>query len=74
MPDHERAFAFFGELMLRELGVDLVDLVAVEGFAEDDVGLEAELVVDALAGGVGDLDDLLPGRTRGQAAPFVERT
>ena len=60
MPDHERAFALFSQLILSQLCVDLVNLVAVEGFAEDDVGLEAELIVDALAGGVGDLDDLLP--------------
>jgi hypothetical protein len=39
MPDHEGALALLGQLVLRELGVDLVDLVAVEGFAEDDVGL-----------------------------------
>ena len=60
MPDDQGAVALLGQAAIPQLTVDLVDLVAVEGLAQDDVGAEAELVVDALAGGVGDGDDALP--------------
>ena len=60
MPGDERALAFLRQPVLGQLRIDLLDLVAVEGLPEDHVGPEAELVVDALAGRVRNLNDLLP--------------
>ena len=60
VPHHQGALTLLGQPMLGQLAVDAVDLVAVEGLAEHEVGAKPELVVDALAGGIGHSDDTLP--------------
>ena len=61
-PHDEGTFTLLRKASRLELRVDLINLIAVEGLAENDVGLEPELIVNPLAGRIGDRDNLRPQR------------
>ena len=60
VPNDEGTVVFFGDVALGKFGVNASDFVAVETFAERDIGFYAENVIHFFAGGVGDADDAFP--------------
>ena len=67
-PHDEGTFTLLRKASRLELRVDLINLIAVEGLAENDVGLQAKLIVDTLTGRVRDRHNRCPQRHAGGIA------